>query len=391
MKINYDFYTGNDSYCDGDTEKDVISYLKEYGEEGYSKIFEKDIRWPVYYHITPIRKNILKWYPFKENAEVLEIGAGMGAITNILCDKVTHVTAVELSKQRASAIIERCQDKNNLELIIGNFNDIKFDKKFDYITLIGVLEYAPLYTNSDNPFKSFLDYIKTLLKDDGKLLIAIENSDQFDAIERRRISFQLQLCLEKIDSPYTFFWFDSHFVLIVNNLEETILEKVIDKMYKRSKKRMLTNSLYVGIGSQMSDLSQLILSYKRALAAVNMAMKFDYPIINFEEMGVYQILFSIEDKQILISMYYRLLQPLINYDQKHHSELEKTLYYYLVYDGSMQAMAKNLYMHRNTINYRMNKIKELLNCEFESIDEKMEYLLAFYIKKIMNAKKNRSS
>lgn len=175
MKINYDFYTGNDSYCDGDTEKDVISYLKEYGEEGYSKIFEKDIRWPVYYHITPIRKNILKWYPFKENAEVLEIGAGMGAITNILCDKATHVTAVELSKQRASAIIERCQDKNNLELIIGNFNDIKFDKKFDYITLIGVLEYAPLYTNSDNPFKSFLDYIKTLLKDDGKLLIAIEN------------------------------------------------------------------------------------------------------------------------------------------------------------------------------------------------------------------------
>ena len=169
--------------------------------------------------------------------------------------------------------------------------------------------------------------------------------------------------------------------MIVNNLEETILEKVIDKMYKRSKKRMLTNSLYVGIGSQMSDLSQLILSYKRALAAVNMAMKFDYPIINFEEMGVYQILFSIEDKQILISMYYRLLQPLINYDQKHHSELEKTLYYYLVYDGSMQAMAKNLYMHRNTINYRMNKIK----------DEKMEYLLAFYIKKIMNAKKNRSS
>lgn len=175
MKVNYDFYTGNDSYCDGDTEKDVISYLKEYGEEGYKKIFEKDVRWPVYYHITPIRKNILKWYPFKENAEVLEIGAGMGAITNILCEKASFVTAVDLSKQRTSAIIERCKDKDNLELIVGNFNDIKFSKKFDYITLIGVLEYAPLYTNSNNPFKSFLDYIKTLLKDDGKLLIAIEN------------------------------------------------------------------------------------------------------------------------------------------------------------------------------------------------------------------------
>lgn len=175
MKVNYDFYTGNDTYCDGDTEKDVISYLKEYGENGFQEVFKKDIRWPVYYHITPLRKNILKWYNFKENAEVLEIGAGMGAITNILCEKVAHVTAVELSKQRASAIMERCQNKDNLELILGNFNDIKFDKKFDYITLIGVLEYAPLYTNSNNPFKSFLDYIKTLLKEDGKLLIAIEN------------------------------------------------------------------------------------------------------------------------------------------------------------------------------------------------------------------------
>lgn len=175
MKVNYDFYTGTDEYCDGSTENDVISYLKEYGEDGFAKIFEQDLRWPVYYHITPIRKNILKWYPFKENAEVLEVGAGMGAITNILCEKAAHVTAVDLSKQRTSAIIERCKDKENLELIVGNFNDIKFNKKFDYITLIGVLEYAPLYTNSKTPFKTFLDYVKTLLKEDGKLLIAIEN------------------------------------------------------------------------------------------------------------------------------------------------------------------------------------------------------------------------
>ena len=165
MKVNYDFYTGKDTYSDGDVEKDIIKYLEDYGEENYTEIFKKDIRWPVFYHITPIRKNILKWYEFKENAEVLEIGAGMGAITGILCDKAAHVTSVELSKQRAMAIEKRCKDKENLELIIGNFNDIKFEKKFDYITLIGVLEYAPLYTNSNNPFEDFLKTIKSLLKD----------------------------------------------------------------------------------------------------------------------------------------------------------------------------------------------------------------------------------
>ncbi|MFQ6793028.1 MAG: PucR family transcriptional regulator [Thomasclavelia sp.] len=215
------------------------------------------------------------------------------------------------------------------------------------------------------------------------VLIAIENSDQFDPIERRRISFQLQLCFEKIDSPYAFFWFDGNFVLIVNNLEETILEKIVEKMHRRTKKRMRINGIYIGIGSLMSDLSQLILSYKRALAAVNMAKKFNYPMLTFDQMGVYQILFSIEDKLILKDMYYHLLEPLIIYDQKHHSELEKTLYYFLLYDGSMQVMAKKLYMHRNTINYRMNKIKELLNCDFENFEDKMEYMLAFYIKNII--------
>ena len=175
MKVNYDFYTGEDTYCDGEIEKDIIDYLKVYGEEGYKEIFEKDISWPVFYHITPIRKNILNWYPFKKDSDVLEIGAGMGAITGILCDKAKSVTAVELSKQRALAIEERCKNKTNLEIIVGNFNDIKFEKKFDYITLIGVLEYASLYTSTEQPYKDFLDYIKSLLKEDGKLLIAIEN------------------------------------------------------------------------------------------------------------------------------------------------------------------------------------------------------------------------
>ena len=175
MKVNYDFYTGKDTYCDGETEKDVIKYLKEYGEKNYQEIFKKDIRWPIFYHITPIRKNIINWYPFKENAEILEIGAGMGAITGALCNKAKKVTAIELSKQRATAIQERCKEKENLEIIVGNFNDIKLNKKFDYITLIGVLEYAPLYTNTENPFKDFLKQITQLLKEDGTLIIAIEN------------------------------------------------------------------------------------------------------------------------------------------------------------------------------------------------------------------------
>lgn len=174
MKVNYDFYSGQDLYSDGDIENEIINYEKEY--ESSEDVFAKDVRWPVFYHLTPIRKNILNWYPFKEDSEVLEIGAGMGAITEVLCEKCKNVVSVELSKNRASSIAQRNKDKENLEIIVGNLNDIDFkERKFDYITLIGVFEYAALYTNTENPYIDFLNNIKNLLKEDGKLLIAIEN------------------------------------------------------------------------------------------------------------------------------------------------------------------------------------------------------------------------
>lgn len=219
------------------------------------------------------------------------------------------------------------------------------------------------------------------------LLIGIDGSDQFDTIERRRIAFQLELYFEKIESTYSFFWFDGYFVLIVNNLSDDELDDIVDHMYKRAKKRMMNRLIHIGIGTRLLDFKNVILSYKRARAAVSMAVQFDYPFMSFDEMGVYQILFSIEDTQILENMYHQLLDPLINYDQKHNGELEKTLYYYLIYDGNQQLMAKNLYMHRNTISYRLTKIKELIQCDLLSFEEKLPYMLAYYIKE-MKIKEN---
>lgn len=176
MKLNYDFYKGTDLYSDGDIENEILAYIDKFQkEEEFDKIFETDTRWPVFYHLTEIRKNIINWYPMKKNASVLEIGAGMGAVTSALCEKCKKVTCVELSKNRATAIANRNKDKENLEIIVGNLNDVEFSEKFDYITLIGVLEYAAVYTDSADPFVDFLNNIKKFLKPDGKILIAIEN------------------------------------------------------------------------------------------------------------------------------------------------------------------------------------------------------------------------
>ncbi len=173
-KMNLKWYKG-DVYSDGDIEDVILNIIDSTKGKEYGQAINNNFSWPTYYHLSDLRKNILNWYSFKEDSCVLEIGCGMGAITPVLCDKCKSVTAVELSKRRATAAQHRCHDKNNLEIIVGNLNDIEFEKKYDYITLIGVLEYQAHYTESKDPFVDFLKKVKALLKPNGKLLIAIEN------------------------------------------------------------------------------------------------------------------------------------------------------------------------------------------------------------------------
>ncbi|HIT90173.1 MAG TPA: class I SAM-dependent methyltransferase [Candidatus Merdenecus merdavium] len=173
VKLNYEFYKGTDHYSDGDIEDELLKYVEE--SEDVLKILKNDNRWPILYHLSPVRQNILDWYPIGKDSQVLEIGAGCGAITGVLCKKAKNVTCIDLSKRRSLINANRNKRYDNLEIMVGNFNDIILEEKYDYITLIGVLEYAAYYTDSERPFVTFLENIKKMLKPGGKVLIAIEN------------------------------------------------------------------------------------------------------------------------------------------------------------------------------------------------------------------------
>ncbi|WP_281890073.1 bifunctional 2-polyprenyl-6-hydroxyphenol methylase/3-demethylubiquinol 3-O-methyltransferase UbiG [Paenibacillus sp. YYML68] len=136
---------------------------------------QNDIRWPVLYHFSDQRRNLLEWFEFGHSSSILEIGAGCGALTGLLCEKSDDVTAVELSKKRAEIIATRYKSNSNLSIFVGDIFDMEFNKRFDYITLIGVLEYACSYIYSANPFVDILKKAKGLLNEDGLLIIAIEN------------------------------------------------------------------------------------------------------------------------------------------------------------------------------------------------------------------------
>ena len=164
-------------YNDGDeVENFMLSVYKDTpSSEEINAILEDKPSWPVKYHMSPERHNLLSWYNFRENSSLLEIGAGCGAITGLFLDKGLDVTAVELSKRRADIIRTRFEKSKKLKVLDGDINEKDFSQKFDYVTLIGVLEYAGKYGKGENPFLEMIKDAKKYLKKGGVLIIAIEN------------------------------------------------------------------------------------------------------------------------------------------------------------------------------------------------------------------------
>lgn len=131
--------------------------------------------WPSRYHLSSQRSNLLRPLALRNSNSVLELGAGCGAITRYLGENVSKIVAVEGSNTRAKLAALRCRDLANVQVIHSNFRDIEFIEKFDVVTLIGVLEYSGLYLNKHNPYQQALEIAKSYLKDEGLLIIAIEN------------------------------------------------------------------------------------------------------------------------------------------------------------------------------------------------------------------------
>lgn len=177
IRLNLKHYPGEDLYCDGDIEDELLEIAKNYSEVEYQGIIEERKNWPILYHLSPLRENIVEWLPITGEMKVLEIGAGCGAITGALARKAEEVTCIDLSKKRSMINAYRHMECDNVTIHVGNFQDVEPDlpSDYDYICLIGVFEYGQAYIGTENPYVDFLNIIKKHVKKDGHIVIAIEN------------------------------------------------------------------------------------------------------------------------------------------------------------------------------------------------------------------------
>lgn len=175
VELDYTFYTGQDQYNEGDAEEQaVLDVFKN--ERDVLEVLAEDDRWPVLYQLSPERRVIAEPMDLRETDHMLEIGAGMGAVTAAFAPRVERVDCVELSARRAAVNGYRNARYDNIRIYVGNYEDVELPEQYDVVSMIGVLEYASLYIHAQgDPAEAMLRRINSQMKPGGRLYVAIEN------------------------------------------------------------------------------------------------------------------------------------------------------------------------------------------------------------------------
>lgn len=202
-----------------DIERVIGGYVKAIGKENCSEAIKYDSREEIKYYLGEERKTAISWYPFKDNASVLEVGGEFGTITGELCDKATKVIVTESSLFRAQVISERYRERENLEVYVGEIENIKFPCQFDYIIIMNLLDKVGKHGIMDQTYVQAFSYLKKFLKSDGKFLLADENlysiykcQDANGALNpwthiRNLHKRQIETIMEKVGFPFFRFYY----------------------------------------------------------------------------------------------------------------------------------------------------------------------------------------
>lgn len=143
------------------------------------------------------------------------------------------------------------------------------------------------------------------------------------------------------------------------------------------------NRVYAGIGTEVSKLQSLQESYEHAMTAYQLTRTaIEKNILAYEELGVYKILSDLRHPELGEGFIDEVLGRLIQYDEENGTDYLEILKAFFENDCSVLHTAKAVYCHKNTLNYKMNKVKEILGYDIMSNGNRTRIMVALYFMKM---------
>lgn len=156
----------------------------------------------------------------------------------------------------------------------------------------------------------------------------------------------------------------------------SMLERVIAELGRK----LPGLDVVIGVGGVSGDLRTARQSYVQANRALKIAggNRSSRRIHCYEELGIYKLLFEIDSSK-LADYHREVIDPLYAYDGDHQMELVTSLLVYFEENRNVAKAAQRLFVHRNTLDYRLKKVEEITGRKLDDLYDRLALQLGLVV------------
>ncbi|MBS3990525.1 MAG: PucR family transcriptional regulator ligand-binding domain-containing protein [Erysipelothrix sp.] len=182
----------------------------------------------------------------------------------------------------------------------------------------------------------------------------------------------------------------SKILILVKQRFDTIGPNIPSKLFKRIQQAISFDKKIVinaGVGRLIEDIMELSEGYEHAVKALEIGRQINgkSSITHYDDLGSFRILISEKHNPELRKFSGELLGDIIKCDEESKSNLMETLEMILKCNFNLKEAAQNMFIHYNTIRYRVKKIEELAKIDMNSSSDCLSLQLAMQIRKIQKS------
>ena len=181
---------------------------------------------------------------------------------------------------------------------------------------------------------------------------------------------------------------DEHNIILVKELAERDTIEEIEHIAHKIHDTLLSetfNNVFVSIGTVVTDLKNVSASYKEAMMALEVGKIFDpgKNIINYEKLGIGRLIYQLPSP--LCRMFISEVLGGLTLSQFEEETLT-TVHKFFENNLNVSETARQLYIHRNTLVYRLDKIQRLTGMDLRKFDDAITFKITLMVNKYMSFK-----
>jgi purine catabolism regulator len=175
--------------------------------------------------------------------------------------------------------------------------------------------------------------------------------------------------------------------------DATLLENAeqhIQAVRQRMAEILPETRIAAGIGWPEARLAGLRRSFAQAQEALTLAQHLfgGDKVLRFGELGLYHLLCRLRGYDELDEFHKQTLAPLAKYDTEHGTQLVPTLEAFFAHHGNVSQAAESLFLHRNSLLYRLERIGEISGLDLNDADDRFSLQLALKLRPLLSPTQN---